>query len=123
MEPCGSCRATQGCQDDLSPSAGTDTCSDSLLQMLTEGDVALEWALSFASASSAKRDCLWCGVAGPESGSPSEDAAPCFLSMIFPLEIGAPDPFPLLKSWQPLKFLKQSKQTDTQIHNTKVDLI
>ena len=60
--PCGSCRATQGCQDDLSPSAGTDTCSDSLLQMLTEGDVALEWALSFAWLFCKEGlSLVWCG--------------------------------------------------------------
>lgn len=42
-----------------------------------------------------------------------------FLSMIFPLEDRSVWPISQVL-WQPLKFLKQSKQTDTQIHDTKL---
>ena len=42
-----------------------------------------------------------------------------FLSLIFPLEDRSIWPISQVL-WQPLKLLKQSKQTDTQIHNTKL---
>ena len=103
----------------LSPSAGTDTCSDSLLQMLTEGDVALEWALSFAwlfwKEGLSLVWCCWLRIKIDFWGCSPR----LLLSLIFPLEDRSIWPISQVL-WQPLKFLKQSKQTDTQIHNTKL---